>query len=148
MPSSISILRGGKAVMRSKFIFPIGVFGILFTMLSFGFRQPILSLDSTPAVVLYPSSVAAGLQQEWVDYLVSRIYLPVVFRPPRDHFYAQGIRQGSNYYGVWANITTADPKIREVLFSYASINIISSDGHWIEVGWIKSPIRGCVPKFI
>ncbi len=61
------------------------------------------------------------------------------------HFYAQAKKNGT-YYGVWATIETADPKIREVYFSYASVNIINGT-KWVETGWVKSSTSGCVPKF-
>ncbi len=74
-----------------------------------------------------------------------KIYLPIVFTS-RTHFYAQAQKDGE-FYGVWATIETADPAIREPIFSYASINIVAPTGQWVETGWIKSPISGCVPKF-
>jgi hypothetical protein len=62
------------------------------------------------------------------------------------HFYAQATKSGT-FYGVWATIETATPKLREQLFSYSSINIIGSSGKWVEAGWIKLQSQGCVPKF-
>lgn len=72
-------------------------------------------------------------------------YLPIIFKP-RSHYYAQVTKSGI-FYGVWATIQTANPVIREPLFSYASINILDDYGRWVETGWIKGSITGCVPKF-
>ena len=74
-----------------------------------------------------------------------KIYLPLIIKP-NTHFYAQATKYGT-FYGVWATIETADPVIREPLFSYSSINIIDNSGKWVETGWIKSSASGCVPKF-
>lgn len=77
-----------------------------------------------------------------------KIFLPLLSKSENSntHFYAQADKQGT-FYGVWGNIETADPVIREPLFSYVSINITGPDGNWIETGWIKASISGCIPKF-
>lgn len=115
------------------------------------FLQPNTSIfpptKASQIAVFYSDHPFYNLKQEPLETQVSRVYLPIIIKP-RDHFYVQGINLGNTYYGVWANITTADPKIREELFSYASINIRSINNMWIEAGWIKSPIYGCVPKFL
>lgn len=65
---------------------------------------------------------------------------------PNSHFYARIEKRGT-FYGVWGTIETANPALREPLFSYVSLNIISPDGKWIETGWTKASNHGCVPKF-
>jgi len=76
---------------------------------------------------------------------IYKTFLPIVYKP-RSHYYAQVAKSGI-FYGVWATIETANPVIREPLFSYASINILDSYGRWVETGWIKGSFTGCVPKF-
>lgn len=75
-----------------------------------------------------------------------KTFLPFIIKSPiTTHFYAQAEKQGV-FYGVWAIIETADPVIREPLFSYASINITGPGGHWIETGWIKKLVIGLCSK--
>ncbi len=90
----------------------------------------------------YPSPpVVTGVAYEADSW----VYLPIIYNP-NAHWRAQGYKVG-NFYGVWAYMTTADPAIRELLFSYASVSVLDPNGKWVETGWLKSPNTGCVPKF-
>jgi|WetSurMetagenome_2_1015567.scaffolds.fasta_scaffold453410_1 hypothetical protein len=97
---------------------------------------PIILLLST-IVFCVDSSARA----ENTYYLI----FPVIIAP-QTNFHAQTIKNGE-FYGVWATIDTATPVIRESGFSYASINIISG-AQWVETGWSRSSIHGCIPKFL
>jgi hypothetical protein len=95
-------------------------------------------------ILLASISFITGIQKSYSQGQY-QIYLPIVYKG-RTHFYAQAVNSGL-FYGVWAIIETANPAIREPLFSYSSINISDNNGRWIETGWYKSPTDSCIPKF-
>ncbi len=71
------------------------------------------------------------------------LFLPSVLKfQQQTRYYAQVYKQGE-FYGVWATIDTPDPAIRELLFSYASINIqrpLWKMGRKMEIGLVGMDI--------
>lgn len=110
---------------------------------------------SIPSLPVYPPPEQAEatptvLPQSRSLLFVSEhtLFLPLLSKSEstRIRFYAQISKVGT-FYGVWGTINTAIPVIREPRFSYSTINIVGPEGHWVETGWIRSSISGCIPKF-
>jgi len=101
-----------------------------------------------PLQVAYSPLEAADIHHRpfVVPLQISTIFLPIIMNP-HSRWYAQVEHFESIIYGVWASIQTPNPAIREPHFSYASINIIASDGKWIETG-IRKMSPDCVPRFV
>jgi hypothetical protein len=96
----------------------------------------------------YPPPETPTIPQETpnIPSQIPPLYLPIIMNP-QFHYYAQAEHTESTIYGVWASIKTPDPKIREPIFSYVSINIIAPDGKWVETG-VRKKAYYCVPRFI
>lgn len=61
--------------------------------------------------------------------------------------YAQWNKFGT-YYGVWAIVETADPKIRDGVHQYTTIHVIDTAAYkFVEAGILKGPPTQCIPKF-
>lgn len=126
------------------------VLGVIFLVL-FGqsTNASMFSLErNKPLLITNPPLEAAFIHHRpiYVPLQGSIIFLPIIMNPPA-RWYAQAEHFESIIYGVWASIQTPNPVIREPYFSYASINIISPDGKWIETG-IRKMSPDCVPRFV